>query len=160
MVKEENTQFYRAGVGALILNDAQEILMVQNNSYRKDEWDFVKGGMKSNEDEQDTLEREIGEELGNEFKFEIIKRSIWNVVYEWPKEKQIERGMRGQARVSYWLMHKGGDINLNTDELRAVKWVKLDELEDFLKKSLWEEDHIFILMYDLKMIRKEVYGDD
>jgi putative (di)nucleoside polyphosphate hydrolase len=157
MAKNKRLQKYRAGVGALILNDKNEILMVQNRSFREDEWDFVKGGMHMGETELDTLNREITEELGADFKFDIIRRSSWNVIYEWPIEKQIEKGFRGQARVSYWLMYNGGEINIDTEELRAYKWVSIKNYENFLKDSGWTVDQYAPLVDDLNRIKQEIY---
>ena len=157
MAKNKEPQKYRAGVGALILNNKMEILMVQNQSFKDDEWDFVKGGMHMGETELDTLKREISEELGSDFKFEIIRRSSWNVIYEWPLEKQIEKGFRGQARVSYWLMYRGGNIKIDRKELRTYKWVPINNYEGFLKESGWTIDQYAPLVDDLNRIKKEAY---
>lgn len=156
MAENKEPQKYRAGVGTLILNENKEILMVQNQSFREDEWDFVKGGMHLGENEEDTIKREVSEELGPDFKYNILRRSSWNIIYEWPLEKQIEKGFRGQARVSYWLMYVGGDIKLDTEEIRNFKWIPTQDLEQFLVKGGWSSDQYSPLIDDLKRVLEEL----
>lgn len=99
------SQKYRASVAGMFIKDNREVLLVQNNSIGADEWDFPKGGMNLGEDEEDTLKREIQEELGDKIKYSIIRASSCNIIYTWSKEKQAREGMRGQARISYWLKY-------------------------------------------------------
>lgn len=152
MAQNKDVQVYRAGVGALILDSDNNVLLIQNHSFGPDEWDFVKGGMHLGESEEDTLRREINEEVGENFEYEIIERSSWNVIYEWPKERQEEIGMRGQARISYWVRQTGGEVNIDEEEIRAFTWVPANELKDFLIKSGWQEYQYIGLIADLERI--------
>jgi 8-oxo-dGTP pyrophosphatase MutT (NUDIX family) len=155
----QEPQKYRAGVGALIVNKNKEILMVQNNSFREDEWDFTKGGMHMGESEMETLEREISEELGKDMKYKVLRRSSWYVIYEWPVEKQEREGMRGAARVSYWILHTEGEVKPLEEELRAIKWVKDSEFKDTLISSGWTVDQYAPLLEDWERLKKDFAGE-
>jgi 8-oxo-dGTP pyrophosphatase MutT (NUDIX family) len=146
------SQKYRASVAGMFIKDNREVLLVQNNSFGAYEWDFPKGGMNLGEDEEDTLRREIQEELGNKIRYSIIRASSCNIIYTWSKEKQAKVGMRGQARISYWLKYIEGEIEIDTGELRDYKWVPVTELEEVLKKSNWPLEVVESLMFDLKNI--------
>lgn len=146
------SQKYRASVAGMILKDFKEILMVQNTSFSKDEWDFPKGGMNLGEEEEETLKREIEEELGLELKYSIIRKSSCSIIYTWPKEKQIIEGLRGQARVSFWLNYESGRIHLDNMEIRNFKWIFIKDLELTLKQSNWPEEIIKVLLFDLNLL--------
>ena len=146
------SQKYRASVAGMILKGFKEILMVQNTSFSKDEWDFPKGGMNLEEEEEETLKREIEEELGLELKYSVIRKSSCSIIYTWPKEKQIIEGMRGQARVSFWLNYESGEINSDTEEITNFKWVPINDLEKVLKQSNWPETIIKTLLFDLNLL--------
>jgi ADP-ribose pyrophosphatase YjhB (NUDIX family) len=146
------SQKYRASIAGIFIKDNNEILLVQNNSFGVDEWDFPKGGMNLGEDEEDTLKREIQEELGDKIKYSIIRASSCNIIYTWSKEKQAREGMRGQARISYWLKYIEGEIEIDTSEIRKFKWVPVTELEEVLKKSNWPLEIVEMLLFDLKNV--------
>jgi len=151
----ETTQSYRAGVGAFIFNNKKEFLMIQLPSYREDEWDFVKGGMWQGEKEEDTLIREMTEEIGNKFEYKILRRSVWNIIYEWPEELQKQKGFRGQARISYWVKFTSGEINLEKDKVLRYRWVSEDEIADVLKKSNTSQGEVKLFLDDWKLLQQE-----
>lgn len=143
-----SSQVYRASVAAIIVNEKKEFLLTQLTIARKDEYDFVKGGMDKGENEIETLKREIKEELGKDFKYDILKRSEVYIIYEWPTELKKKSGLRGQARISFWVFYNSGDIRLAKRELRMAKWVPesevLNELKkghfrDFILENFWKE---------------------
>lgn len=148
----EKNQVYRASVAAIIFNDKDEVFMVQNQNYRDDEWDFVKGGMDIGEDVLETVAREIKEEVGEDFKFDIVKESKLQLIYDWSPENQKRRGMRGQARISFWIKHLGGEIKINTDELRNAKWLNKQEFEDALRSSGFTDFQIDVLLNEYSEI--------
>lgn len=145
-------QVYRASVAAIIVNDEAKILMSQSVHFRVDEWDFIKGGMNHGEELEDTLDREIDEEIGKAFQYEIIKKSALQIVYDWAKEHQERRGMRGQARISFWVKHIDGELEIDSDELREVKWVDISEFEQLLRQSDFTEFQIDILRKEYQEI--------
>ncbi|MEI6249023.1 MAG: NUDIX domain-containing protein [bacterium] len=147
-MKTEENVTYRASIGALIVDSRKRFLLTELIDAKPKECDFVKGGRRIGETELQTLNREIGEELGNDFEYEVIKKSNWNVIYEWPKELQDRLGYCGQARTSYWVRYKTGDITLAPGELRAYYWVEEHELYDCLKASNFNEFYIKSLLLE------------
>ncbi len=130
-----DTQVYRASVAGIIVNQNKEFLLTQLNISKKEEYDFVKGGMDIGENEIETLNREIKEELGKNIDFEIIQRSDVFIIYEWPEDLKKNSGYRGQARVSYWIFYKGGNIKLAKKELKKANWVAEENVKEMLKKG-------------------------
>ncbi len=122
----EENQAYRASVAAMIVNTKGKFLLTQLALGPADKWDFLKGGMKPGEEPIDTLVREIREELGPSVRFKVLQRSNVYHINDWPEEMQKRKGFRGQARVSYWVLYEGGEIYVDTRELRTVSWFDRD----------------------------------
>lgn len=156
MNAKEDAQSYRAQVGAFIFNENYELFFVQNHGYPENLWDIVKGGMKSGEEPEQTLKREISEELGSEIEYKVLRRAWFNDIYTWPEEMQRSRGFRGQARISYWVKYLGGDFNIDKNEISNTRWVKDSELKEVLEKGGWAEHEISILMQDWSEVKKNL----
>ncbi|MBB1565175.1 NUDIX hydrolase [Candidatus Gracilibacteria bacterium] len=122
--KMKKEQSYRASVGALIIDKDFNFLMVKLAGEKEEKYDFVKGGMNWGEDYKDTIKRELKEELGKEFKYEIIGKSDWFFFYDWDRELQERKGFRGQMRQNFWIKYISGKIILDKNELSSYKWVK------------------------------------
>lgn len=83
MNREELT--YRQSTSAVILDKNGQILIVQKNSYKDNEWSIPGGRIEEGEMPEMTIIRELREELGSD-KFEIVKVSNERDRYEWPDE--------------------------------------------------------------------------
>ncbi len=151
-----DSQVYRASVAAIIVNEKKEFLITQLKKARKDEYDFVKGGMDLGENEIETLKREIKEELGKNFKYDILQKSEVYIIYEWPEMLKRQSGLRGQARISFWVFYKSGDIRLAKRELRMAKWVHESELLNELKKGHFRDAILENLWKEWTKIKKEL----
>ena len=151
-MKTEENVTYRASIGALIVDSRKRFLLTELIDAKPKECDFVKGGRRIGETELQTLQREIGEELGNDFEYEVIEKSNWNVIYEWPKELQDKLGYYGQARTSYWVRYKAGDIKLDSTELRKSYWVDEYDLAGCLL-GLFSEGYIKSLSLEWEIIK-------
>lgn len=137
---DKNKLPYRKKSSAVIVDDENNFLLVQLHSYKDDNWNFCGGGIEEGEDEEKALLRELQEELDSS-DFKIVKKSDHTKFYDWPDWMiigDIEKGKtniyRGQEE-SYFLVKFTGnkeDIKIQEDELRAVKWVKYDQLKDHL----------------------------
>jgi hypothetical protein len=103
MTKKEAS--YRAWVWALIFDDAYNFLMVKLQWEIRDRWDFVKWWAYFDETWEETIKREIKEELWNDFKVEIIQKSSWYFMYEWPLKLQETKWFKGQIRQNYWVKY-------------------------------------------------------
>lgn len=121
---------YRKSTLAVILNKENKILLTQNKNYHDNEWDFPGGGVEENETDDQTILRELKEELGTD-KFVIIKKSSRIDKYEWPNEvierKLLEKGKscRGQQRSQFLVKFLGesSDIKIQENELKKVLWI-------------------------------------
>ena len=155
-MKKDISQAYRASIGAIIFNSRNEFLLVQLPSYRENEWDFVKGGMQKGEKEEETLVREIREEIGENVDYVILRKSIWNIIYEWPIELQVKLGFRGQARISFWVKFNSGVITIPENEVSKYRWVSEDDITKVLIESRTQVKQVEIFMKDWELLKDEL----
>ncbi len=137
---------YRQGVIGIVMDDDGKFLIVQAVIYGENDWRFPGGGIKKNETLENSLLRELEEELGTKG-FEIVKKVNFINRYEWP-DQLIEREFkkkgtthRGQEQTSFLVKFKGKkeDIKIQPKELRRIKWVEYDELKDhFTFPNQWD----------------------
>lgn len=137
---------YRRGVIAIVIDSDNKYLIVQMVDYKETDWRFPGGGIDNGESTKDALIRELKEELGTN-NFEIVRKSEIEISYEWPDfviERQYKkRGVayRGQKQTQFLVRYLGvkEDIKLDKNELRQIKWVTYDELEDhFMFENQWK----------------------
>lgn len=123
-------QFYRAAIGAFIINEHNEILITLN--YGNDsKWNFPKGGIRAGESDEQALKRELQEELGIK-DFKMLAKSKISVIYRLPEEyiKQEKLNYIGQAQRYYWLfLSKNTKLNVPNDEVEKYKWIKINSKE-------------------------------
>ena len=130
---------YRQSTSAVIMNKLGQILIVQNNSYKDNEWNIPGGGIEAGETPEITIIRELNEELGSD-KFEIVKISKQTYRYEWPDElinKKITENkpvFRGQEKTRFLVKFLGEEIDLTpqVEEIRTIKWVFPKEISTYL----------------------------
>jgi len=118
--------YYRAAVGAYIVNEEGKFLVVLKHNY-VDKWNIVKGGIEKGETELEALKREISEELGP-IKYKIIGKSKIASVVANPDVARDD--YIGQARNNYWvLVEKDEHFNIPNDEIEQIKWINIDASE-------------------------------
>jgi len=130
---------YRKSTAGLILNKNGEILIVQKNSYQPNEWDFPGGGIDGGEKAEETILRELQEELGSK-NFKIIKVGKELDKYDWSEEYILERfkkygkTYRGQERTRFLVKFydEKNEIKIEEGEIRKYKWVKIKDLKKYL----------------------------
>lgn len=136
---EKNNFPYRKGVHAIVLDEDNNILLVQKQSYGENQWDFPGGGVDEGEKPEEAVLRELKEEVGSDA-FEVIKESPFIDSFEWPKEAQ-ERGFakhgkwwRGQEKHQFITRFKGNkdEITIQDEEIRKIIWAPYSELKKHL----------------------------
>ncbi len=132
-------------------------MLVQKVNYDNNQWDFPGGGTDEGETGEQAVLRELTEELGTN-KFELIAKSKHVLEFEWPDaviERKQKEGMhfRGQIKEQFLVRFTGSkaDIVFDTGELKQVKWVTLDNLEEHLVfEKQWEEAQLVLAEFELQ----------
>lgn len=149
---------YRDSTVALIIDKNKDILIIQKNSFKPNEWDFPGGGIDENEKAEDAILRELKEELGNE-KFRILKRDKNKDKYNWTEDyilwrwEKYGKTYKGQERIRFLVKFLGSkdEIKIQREEIRKYKWVKINELEKYLVfPGYFEKIKKILIEWDLK----------
>lgn len=95
-------QFFRAGVGAVIIN-ADGLVLVCERADVPGAWQLPQGGLKANESADAALVREVLEETGlSAEQLERVDAYPQPLAYELPLEMRSAKTGRGQ--VNYWFL--------------------------------------------------------
>lgn len=129
-MKGKSAQTFRAGVGAVILNDSGKVLSLERKDI-PDAWQLPQGGL---EDEAplEAVQREIQEETGIETNdLQLLSECSRLLAYELPPEVRSNKTGRGQ--VQYWFLFRftGTDEAINMGdkkEFSAWKWMSMIKL--------------------------------
>lgn len=137
---------YRAGVGAMILNQEKHVFVGQRIDNRSEAWQMPQGGIDDNETERQALMRELYEEVGTN-NFKILSSSKKKYRYDIPEAligKFWQGKYRGQEQRWFLLKFLGEDSEINIHvknaEFKAWKWVSISELTGIIvpfKKPLY-----------------------
>lgn len=123
-------QYFRAGVGAVIINKCGQLLTLE----RKDipgSWQFPQGGLDEGEKTHSGVLREVEEETAiSPQKLELISQYPEPLAYELPP--QARRRKTGRGQVLYWFLFryvgKKNKIDLsNSKEFKAWKWTSSEQ---------------------------------
>ena len=124
----------RTGVGIILLNKENNILVGRRIDNPKNFWQMPQGGVIKNEKFLDAAKRELEEETGVK-SIELIKELDEWLEYELPENLlgKIWKGKyRGQKQKWFVMKFTGKDeeINVNTKnpEFLSWKWIKTSEL--------------------------------
>ncbi|MDO8452900.1 MAG: NUDIX domain-containing protein [bacterium] len=138
---------YREGAVAIIVDSKGRFLLIQALVYKDNEWKFAGGGVDPGETPEQTILRELKEELGSD-KFEIVKKSKTVNQYDWTDEMILEaqerKGgwWRGQRQHQFLVKFTGDkrEIKLLPSEIKNLKWVTRDELpKHLIFPEQWEK---------------------
>ena len=142
----------RSGVGIILLNNENKILVGRRIDNPKYFWQMPQGGVDNDEDFFEAAKRELREETSVK-SIKLIKEINDFLIYELPKNllgKVLNGKYRGQKQKWFVMKFTGKDneINVNTKnpEFLDWKWIKITDLPsiavDFkvdLYKKLKEE---------------------
>ncbi len=148
---------YRQGTIGIVFDNNSNFLVVQMIDYDENDWRFPGGGVENGEKEEETILRELKEELGTD-SFELLKKSGNIIKYDWPEQviinqiKNKNRYFRGQTQTQFLIKFTGqkDDIKIDPKELRQIRWVKREELKDHLHfdHQLEEAERVLEELFD------------
>lgn len=137
---------YREKSLAIVVDEDKNFLIDQLIDYGENDWNFPGGGIDEGESPKEAVFRELFEELGTD-KFKILKKSKEVIEYAWPKNIIIKRfkkegkTYKGQRQHIFLVEFTGSkaDIRFDSGEIRKIKWLKYEELENHLNfPKQWE----------------------
>ena len=123
--------FFRAGVGAVILDGTGAILTGRRAKATDNAWQLPQGGIQDGETPEQALYRELGEELHLERQHIRIEATAeeW-LVYELPKEYRNEKV--GWGQVQKWFLCRlvvaRTVATADLQELSEIRWVGTEAL--------------------------------
>lgn len=127
------SQWFRAGVGAIITNDRGEVLAFE----RKDvpgAWQLPQGGLDPEEEPLQGVYREVAEETGIQKEhLSLLADTPRLLAYELPPEYRSKKTGRGQVQYWYIFQLKADEqvIGLGDNkEFNAWQWMSMTELAD------------------------------
>ena len=138
----------RIGVGAIVLNNKNEIFVGKRKDNPINKWQMPQGGVNKNESFLTAMKRELDEETSIK-NIQIIKKLDGWFQYELPKNLLgiVWKGkFRGQKQKWFVVKFTGeeSEINLKTKNPEFIewKWVEMDELPKIIvdfKKDVYEK---------------------
>lgn len=135
---DSDTKYFRAGVGTVIYNNDYQVAVFKRLAPPTGIWQFQQGGIDTGETIEDTLWRELKEEVGLERAVieTIIPYPHWTIA-EYPPEITEKLGNKtpnrlGQVHRWFFLeLQDGVEINLTnaTDqEFSDFQWVSFEDI--------------------------------
>ena len=143
-----DTRFFRAGVGTVIYTQAGEVALFERAQHPVGVWQFQQGGIDLGEHPEETLWRELKEEIGLEkTDFDTVTQMPnWTVHQVATSVDDASKSRIGQAYLWYFLELKS-DVTIDLtkaleDEAANYKWVSFTEAikaPEELKKHIYRE---------------------
>jgi len=124
---------YRRGVGIMLLNDRNEVLVGQRVDTQGGAWQMPQGGIDQDEEPHDAAFRELREEIGTDHAQIIAESKNW-LRYDLPPELRKRWDDRWQGQQQKWFVMRfqgtDADINISTEhpEFSAWKWEPIERL--------------------------------
>ena len=124
----------RLGVGIILLNNKNQILVGKRIDNPKDSWQMPQGGVNKNENFLVAAKRELEEETGVKT-IKLIKELDEWLMYDLPENLlgKIWKGKYRGQRQKWFIMKfagKNNEINVNTKnpEFSDWKWINIEDL--------------------------------
>ena len=143
--EKEQTQAFRAGVGAVILNADQQVLFCERRDI-PGTWQMPQGGLRIGETPLAAAKREVQEETGiTADELEDVAALAGPLAYELPPEHRGQKTGRGQVQYWFLFQFRGLDARITLGdgiEFRAWRWTDTNDiLSDVapFKRSVYQE---------------------
>lgn len=123
--------FFRAGVGAVVIDPARRILVLKRKNAPDDTWQLPQGGIGADEQPLEALYRELSEETGlSRADVEVLKSTSEWWVYELPPDYRNAKVGWGQAQRWFLcrLLSPGSAVRPDQIEFTEADWVTADQL--------------------------------
>ena len=126
-------EFFRANVGAIITRADGAVLTLRRADVDEESWQLPQGGIRSGEQLEDAVRREIEEEVGlapNDYT--IVGRAAEWLTYELPPEYRSPKIGRGQVQMWFHCRFAGPESRIVVDgvEFDAMTWLQPRQLAD------------------------------
>jgi putative (di)nucleoside polyphosphate hydrolase len=125
---------YRHGVGIMLLNEREEVLIAHRIDIPGDTWQMPQGGIRKGEKPRQAAWRELKEEIGTDNAEIIAESKLW-LHYDLPEEligKAWKGRWRGQRQKWFVMRFTGSDADINVatekPEFDAWKWVSVRQI--------------------------------
>ena len=131
--KREPTEYFRANVGAMLVNRAGKVLALQRADVAAEAWQMPQGGLRRGEDPRRALERELEEEVGIlPEHYEVLAACTDWLAYELPEPYRNDKVGRGQVQKWFLCRFHGEPEAIKPDgiEFVAYEWVERGRLID------------------------------
>src|ERR1035437_5881120 len=128
---------FRKSVSAIIINNNDEFLLVNLESFEEKYFAIPGGGVESKESLEDAVYRETKEELNIEKKsLLLIGKSDLPIMIKFKTIKFNDDGKEFDGMERYFFgfefIGEDSEIKLQETEIRSYKWVSYDDLKDYL----------------------------
>ena len=116
-------QFFRAGVGAVIVNAHGQILVLRRSHITPEAWQMPQGGMKRGEEPEVAVLREVEEETGlTAVDIEILGSCKAWLAYELPPAYRSPKVGRGQVQKWFVCRLIGPESHIKPDQVEFDRW--------------------------------------
>jgi putative (di)nucleoside polyphosphate hydrolase len=123
--------FFRAGVGAVVLDDDGRILVLKRQGAADQAWQLPQGGIGAAETPLDAVHRELLEETGlTRDDVKVVDRTDEWWIYELPQDYRNTKVGWGQAQQWFLcrLRTSRGNVRPDGVEVTSAEWVGADDL--------------------------------
>ena len=132
-----SNNMYRKGVSAIIINNKNEFLLVNLESFEDKYFAIPGGGVEQGETLEKAVYRELNEELGiKEEHLQMVGQSDTSVKLKFIEIKLNRDGVEYEGSERYFFgfrfIGEDSEIKLLDGEIRSYKWVSQDDLKDYL----------------------------
>lgn len=144
------TRYFRAGIGTVIINNQQKVAFFERKKEPAGIWQFQQGGIDVGETPEDTLWRELLEEVGlTKNEVDVIgKLPEWYTYVDLDAATDASIVRYGQAHQWFFLkLRESVSIDLRRaldDEFKDWRWVTFEEA---IERTSTHKQHVYKRLY-------------